>query len=233
MGNAPIINAIPTEYNGITFRSRTEARWAVFLDVLKIKWEYEAEGYQLLSGSYLPDFWVPEIDAFLEVKPEGAEEDRRWSELVALTNKRLFVTSGAPGSSHEMYGPNPDWPATELAMYCADSADNWYGPMSAHQKAMLEAYGRIGGYGDAPYFICQCATCNQWGCEFDGRAERIKCKCERPRGKSYTADSTIPAMNYAMKYSFWSPGGSGFKHISDPLNRFADHLIDRQKGGSQ
>lgn len=51
---------IPTVYNGYRFRSRTEARWAVFLDMLSIRWEYEAEGYQFGNGvRYLPDFWLP------------------------------------------------------------------------------------------------------------------------------------------------------------------------------
>ena len=31
---------IETEYKGYRFRSRLEARWAVFFDALNIKWEY-------------------------------------------------------------------------------------------------------------------------------------------------------------------------------------------------
>lgn len=55
-----MIAAIPAAYNGYRFRSRTEARWAVFLDILNIRWEYEVEGYQLADGlRYLPDFWLP------------------------------------------------------------------------------------------------------------------------------------------------------------------------------
>ena len=42
MTEARII-ALPTKYAGIQFRSRLEARWAVFFDALKIKWEYEPE----------------------------------------------------------------------------------------------------------------------------------------------------------------------------------------------
>lgn len=48
-----------TRYSGITFRSRLEARWAVFFDKLGLKWEYEPEGFQLDQGvGYLPDFFV-------------------------------------------------------------------------------------------------------------------------------------------------------------------------------
>lgn len=41
------IQAIETVYKGYHFRSRLEARWAVFFDTLGIEWEYEKEGYDL------------------------------------------------------------------------------------------------------------------------------------------------------------------------------------------
>jgi hypothetical protein len=53
------VKAIETRYNGYRFRSRTEARWAVLLDALEIKYEYEKEGFDLICGPYLPDFWLP------------------------------------------------------------------------------------------------------------------------------------------------------------------------------
>ncbi len=37
--------AIETLYKGYRFRSRLEARWAVFFDALGLKWEYEKEGF--------------------------------------------------------------------------------------------------------------------------------------------------------------------------------------------
>lgn len=39
--------AVQTEYKGYLFRSRLEARWAVFFDTLGIQWEYEPEGIVL------------------------------------------------------------------------------------------------------------------------------------------------------------------------------------------
>lgn len=72
------IAAIPTKYSGVLFRSRLEARWAVFFDALGIKWQYEAEGYQLKDGTrYLPDFRLAipgdanTHHAFVEIKPLG------------------------------------------------------------------------------------------------------------------------------------------------------------------
>ncbi len=53
------IKPIETIYNGYHFRSRLEARWAVFFDALGIEWEYEPEGFDLGGGVYyLPDFRV-------------------------------------------------------------------------------------------------------------------------------------------------------------------------------
>jgi len=54
-----IIKPIETIYHGYRFRSRLEARWAVFFDSLGVKYEYEPEGFRLPDGSmYLPDFRV-------------------------------------------------------------------------------------------------------------------------------------------------------------------------------
>ena len=40
------IKAIETVYNGYRFRSRLEARWAVFFDAMQIRYEYEPEGFR-------------------------------------------------------------------------------------------------------------------------------------------------------------------------------------------
>lgn len=71
------IKAIETVYNGYRFRSRLEARWARFFDVLGIRYEYEKEGYDLGSdGWYLPDFWLPDLSLWYEVKGELEQEAR-------------------------------------------------------------------------------------------------------------------------------------------------------------
>ncbi len=50
---------IETVYKGYRFRSRLEARWAIFFDALGIEWEYEPEGFELDDGTYyLPDFKI-------------------------------------------------------------------------------------------------------------------------------------------------------------------------------
>lgn len=63
------MKAIETHYNGYRFRSRLEARWAVFFDTLGIRYEYEPEGFELSDGTlYLPDFYLPDSKSWFEVK---------------------------------------------------------------------------------------------------------------------------------------------------------------------
>ena len=68
------IKPIETEYNGYRFRSRLEARWAVFYDKAGIPYQYEPEGFVLEDGThYLPDFYLPWFNAYVEVKQREKE----------------------------------------------------------------------------------------------------------------------------------------------------------------
>ena len=55
-----MLKPIETMYNGYRFRSRLEARWAVFFDKMNVKYLYEIEGFILGGTRYLPDFYLPE-----------------------------------------------------------------------------------------------------------------------------------------------------------------------------
>jgi hypothetical protein len=61
------IKAIETRYKGFHFRSRLEARWAVFFDAMNWEWRYEPQGYDIGGEWYLPDFWVDGL-GWVEVK---------------------------------------------------------------------------------------------------------------------------------------------------------------------
>lgn len=65
---------IDTSYNGFFFRSRTEARWAVFFDAIGWDYHYEFEAFKLPSGVYLPDFYFPKLNLWSEVKPGELKE---------------------------------------------------------------------------------------------------------------------------------------------------------------
>jgi hypothetical protein len=66
--NAYTIAAYPTVYNGRQYRSRLEARWAAFFDLLGVKHEYEP--FDL--GKWSPDFRLKcpfGLTILAEVKP--------------------------------------------------------------------------------------------------------------------------------------------------------------------
>lgn len=73
------IKPIETLYNGYRFRSRLEARWAVFFDAIGLKYEYEVEGYKIEGSEvneirYLPDFYIPSLDRWFEIKAKPLSE---------------------------------------------------------------------------------------------------------------------------------------------------------------
>jgi len=90
---------ITTSYNGYLFRSRLEARWAVFLDALGVKYLYEYEGFQLKPGWYLPDFYLPDLldhPMYLEIKPKfpSREESAFCAELALATEQKVVCFYG-------------------------------------------------------------------------------------------------------------------------------------------
>jgi hypothetical protein len=92
------LKAIETRFKGCRFRSRTEARWAVYFDAIGTPWQYEKEGFDLPSGKYLPDFWLPQVEMWAEVKPVELTpvEYRLAAELAALSQRAFLMLVGPP-----------------------------------------------------------------------------------------------------------------------------------------
>jgi hypothetical protein len=102
------IQPIETTYKGCRFRSRLEARWAVFFDALGIRWQYELEGFQLSNGvRYLPDFLLVDCGTWVEVKGAEGYLDR---DLMLLAARELphVPNSGETGPRLMVLGPVPD-----------------------------------------------------------------------------------------------------------------------------
>jgi len=100
------VKAIDTAYKGYLFRSRLEARWAVFFDALGLKWEYEVEGFDLDGVWYLPDFLVktPQgADMWVEVKREGVSKDPKFERFKkAVTDSWDYSDTGKAGYPRAM-----------------------------------------------------------------------------------------------------------------------------------
>jgi len=91
------ITACPTLYRGDLFRSRLEAGWARTLDHLSIGWEYERHACRLPSGTrYLPDFWLPDLRTFVEVKGPTVPGRRKPQELAKEVSEDVIVLIGWP-----------------------------------------------------------------------------------------------------------------------------------------
>lgn len=150
-----MIYAIETQYQGYRFRSRLEARWAVFFDALGVKYEYEPEGFDLGDlGLYLPDFFLPEVDGGYWIEVKGSrdacttEVENKLIAVCAGTGCRGLIVDGEPYKS------------VEQGSFQAGGGASWW------------MFGPDGG-GDFPYIFCLCPWCGKVGIEFDGRGARV------------------------------------------------------------
>lgn len=159
------IRPIETEYNGYLFRSRLEARWAVFFDAMGIRYEYEPDGFDLGDSVwYLPDFYLPQINGgvYVEVKGDMRDEDRTKIEKFADSGEApLYVLGGIPTQSEldddDVYG----------------YVDKYAGCFWHYFPTVDEASGKARSRGDWPYLFCVCPACGRTGIEFDGRGWRV------------------------------------------------------------
>lgn len=96
-----------TIYNGYRFRSRLEARWAVFFDEARIRYMYEPEGFDLINGeSYLPDFYLIDFELYVEIKPfnpnvvKWVGDSNKWEKKCErfrdATGKAILLCYGDP-----------------------------------------------------------------------------------------------------------------------------------------
>ena len=85
-----MLKAIETEYRGYRFRSRLEARWAVFFDEAGIEWVYEPQGFDVNGRYYLPDFYLPQFGYF-EVKGVKDYDPSLYAEFAVGLGTPIFV----------------------------------------------------------------------------------------------------------------------------------------------
>lgn len=98
--------SIPTEYNGVKFRSRLEARIALFMDRVQVSWSYERITLRLPAGNtYTPDFFLPRQNLLVEVKPafphvEEMEKCEAVARDVGMRVVLLFGSELGPAYRH-------------------------------------------------------------------------------------------------------------------------------------
>ena len=195
-------HTLQTDYNGVRFRSRLEARWALFMDQLPVEWRYEAEGFALPSGAFVPDFYLPRLEMWVEIKPNrrfATERDLRLcEELAQAQRQRVVLFAGVPGF----------WCAHDFRAF-----DDVPGDGMARAFVPFALPDGTAGVGeDEPYTFCYCVDCQEYGIEFDGRSARIKhgADCDVPASKAdknYTGSHSriVLAAETANARRFWDP----------------------------
>jgi hypothetical protein len=105
-----------TRYAGVLFRSFLESRWARAFDDAGIEWRYEPMRFFQGNRSYLPDFWLPELDVWAEVKPfvPSFGEHFLCKLLCEHVQRPVYFLIGHPEvAQYAAYLPTPEqWPWT-------------------------------------------------------------------------------------------------------------------------
>ena len=167
---------LPTRYADHTFRSRLEARWAVFFDTLGIEWHYEPEGYQLPHGNYLPDFLLPDVNGgcWFEVKgvkPTQQETDLAF-DLAEATGRAVFIAWGQIPARH-----------THTSDIELHDAAGW----------------------DSHHRWCLCPKCGKLGIQFSGKGGRTCRHDNNDSDETGDHPSLGRAYMKASSHRFWNP----------------------------
>lgn len=118
--NNNIFQAIPTQWKGVLYRSRLEARYAVLFECLNIKYNYERGKTRVLLKNgivvdYQPDFVIPEIECnehfplplYVEVKGADSYESISIPERMKIEafaeNHSLIVLGNLPYRASEFF----------------------------------------------------------------------------------------------------------------------------------
>lgn len=130
--------AIETIYRGVRFRSRTEARWAVFMDACGVRWEYEKEAFDLPAGRYCPDFWLPDLLKWLEIKPTAPDErEAQLAGELAEATRHVVVTCWQPFEP-----PDGSWSGGESGMLNGGEDNNYWWCVCSCGRVGIEFEGR-------------------------------------------------------------------------------------------
>lgn len=87
-------------HRGWMMRSHTELLWAKVFDAAEIQYLHEPGLFETPHGWYLPDFYMPNIGAYVEIKgvePTDIEKEKA-AAVIDTTGKPLVIISGKPNS---------------------------------------------------------------------------------------------------------------------------------------
>lgn len=112
------IPAIPTRYNGVNFRSRLEAKWAAFFDLLGWRWDYEPVDFP----GWIPDFVIygKRNPVYVEVKPFDLKGTDAWKTQNPNIANVLKKIGSATKQKHELMllGSNGLFGSASIGGWC-------------------------------------------------------------------------------------------------------------------
>jgi len=199
MRNRNEIGAIETVYDGYRFRSRLEARWAVFFKTAGIRYIYEPECFRLPSGKlYLPDFYLPDVNMrttedkggiYVEVMPSIPNFGKMHYlyELSQITGKSVLLIEGMPGCFGDGLDVEGDGHYEYSWRPCDCSDDDECS---------------IGGYDCRKWWDCcmvfmRCYKCLRVRVQYCGRDEPCE-YCLKTTGEEWSCDGGHPSLEYAV-----------------------------------
>lgn len=87
-------------HRGWMMRSHTELLWAKVFDAAEIQYLHEPGLFDTPHGWYLPDFYMPNIGAYVEIKgvePTDVEKEKA-AAVIRATGKPLVIIHGKPNA---------------------------------------------------------------------------------------------------------------------------------------
>lgn len=178
------MKSIDTYYNGNYFRSRLEARWAVFFDLIGVKYSYEPTGFKNDKGEYyLPDFHLHNVilrnriicnikkteGIYLEIKPLSFEESSikqaEWFE------KPLVLFKGNPIYGIWYYEENPNGEILDNYQLAP-----WWDNFMAFWKCKLCGQVKV-EFRESNYDYCP--ICNYSDCDYSIKDAALKASMTR------------------------------------------------------
>lgn len=111
-----MIKAKPTTYKNVLFRSQLESQWAAFLDNHGVAWKYEPRQFITTSGGYVPDFYLPDLKMWAEVKPGDLSPValRKIMDVSSYTGESALLLEGSPRQKVRMVEHCGDMQALHL-----------------------------------------------------------------------------------------------------------------------
>lgn len=143
------IQSLETRYKNTQFRSRCEARIAMLFDLFQIGWSYEMEGFDVDGRWYLPDFCLPKLQCFWEVKGFSEQVDAGYREMLinfsSQIQKPIILSVGNP-KLRGYTSPDlalRDYDGFSLVAIMGKSTDDWAPPKPFNR--LLEVWSAFSG----------------------------------------------------------------------------------------